>query len=1000
MMTDQETGDVHLIKADRILFNFREDYLTATGNITYMLQGTDKTENFIGDKLTFNVNTWEGLFSKGQSEEQKDNDGEDITFYFKGELINKTADNYVILEKGEITSCDMEDPHFKLKAEKIWLLAGDEWAMVNGILYIGRIPVLYIPGFLNAGDEIFFNPVFGYRDDFGYYLQTTTYLIGKKQDEADSPFSFMQSGDEPEYSKVNGLYLTADDNPAEEKKEFLELFSDDDYYKLMLDLYSSRGVFICGTGEINKLAFFSNLDLYTAFAITRKIEQSGTGYTHLFLNDNNEYGSIWETSFLYNIELPFRYGIDLSFNIDLDWLNFDFVFQSWSDSTVFYEFSDRSESLDLLGMLNPETASSSSSSSTVTSGSWEISADLKPSTEILKPFISSFSIENLKTSLTWKQKDIETGYDNSTGEFFYPDNYIFPGFSASISGKLLSSDSSAVAAKEKSEDGSEQAEGDPAELIPPWGTEETSVNDAPEAEENTLPDMRGEMTNPDYTEGTLNFLENSLGYSISPVYSQKTQLNSTDWVSPDDINFSSMEYTFQSANLSASLSYQADFLDDFLSLNDSVKFTGKYSSHYNMSQLSQETIDKHLLEDKQSTSMDVSNNLSVEFNPLKDISSMSGTRLSYIMNSTLYNYDYSTADESFITGTFDFTEEYISSHKIQFDYPLDLGDYSHKLSLTSTLPPIDLGVTGSFAMDIGPSSTKLSTSFNEVDGSIVYNPLTIYEKLTIFDSSYLSNSLSYNLDDLSFGKNSVEGSFSFDDGGITFNSLFVYDFEEDFPSELSGKLKIYGFYVNFAMLNTYNYVFDTDSGWLQQTEKSFQPSELTTGFLIDTDPLILWKNRINLDFSVDADIDFDLIQFSDSIFSFDLNLELDIFEFLTLSFKTVSQNKQIFRYISPFSDITGMTTLNVIDDLLKSFNFFNIQDRYDSNFNLKSITIGLSHDLHDWDLNIDYTGYPEVNTTIDPPQYEWTNELNIYLKWKAVEDIKSEININRNDISF
>ena len=143
--------ETHKIQADTILFNFKENYLTASGNIKYVLEGVNKTENFSGDKITFNIDNAEGLFDAGITEQQKEINDEMLTFYFKGDEINKTEENYVLLENGVITSCNFEDPHYKIKAEKLWLLASNEWAVFNGILYIGRVPFFYIPAFLYYG---------------------------------------------------------------------------------------------------------------------------------------------------------------------------------------------------------------------------------------------------------------------------------------------------------------------------------------------------------------------------------------------------------------------------------------------------------------------------------------------------------------------------------------------------------------------------------------------------------------------------------------------------------------------------------------------------------------------------------------------------------------------------------------------------------------------------------------------------------------------------------
>ena len=48
--------------------------------------------------------------------------------------------------------------------------------------------------------------------------------------------------------------------------------------------------------------------------------------------------------------------------------------------------------------------------------------------------------------------------------------------------------------------------------------------------------------------------------------------------------------------------------------------------------------------------------------------------------------------------------------------------------------------------------------------------------------------------------------------------------------------------------------------------------------------------------------------------------------------------------------------MNPLTDLLQSFNFFNIQDRYTSNFKLRSLSVKLVHHLRDWDVSFEYAG--------------------------------------------
>ena len=259
-LEDQEKNETHIIRADTILFNFEQNTITASGNIRYTLEGETKTENFSGEKLTFSIDDSAGLFDKGVTEQEKTinegtEDAEEITFYFKGVLINKTEENYVVLEDGQITSCDFDDPHFKIKAKKLWLITSNEWAILNGVVHIGRVPVFYFPAFIYGGDDMFFNPVFGYMNDFGGYLQTTTYLIGRKAEDPDTAFSFMQTDSEYNYLKREGLFLTKDEHPSTQQKALQDYGRDSkNYLKILLDYYTVLGLYSAIDMKLEKMS--------------------------------------------------------------------------------------------------------------------------------------------------------------------------------------------------------------------------------------------------------------------------------------------------------------------------------------------------------------------------------------------------------------------------------------------------------------------------------------------------------------------------------------------------------------------------------------------------------------------------------------------------------------------------------------------------------------------------------------------------------------------------
>jgi hypothetical protein len=111
----------------------------------------------------------------------------------------------------------------------------------------------------------------------------------------------------------------------------------------------------------------------------------------------------------------------------------------------------------------------------------------------------------------------------------------------------------------------------------------------------------------------------------------------------------------------------------------------------------------------------------------------------------------------------------------------------------------------------------------------------------------------------------------------------------------------------------------------------------------------------------------------DSTFRLDVRFR----RYMTAYFTALSRNEDLWKY--------QKGTVNPIVDLVKSFNFFNRDDREESNFKLKSISFGLVRDLHDWELKLDYTGNRELS--YDATRYIWDNTFSISLGLREVPGV-------------
>jgi len=195
------------------------------------------------------------------------------------------------------------------------------------------------------------------------------------------------------------------------------------------------------------------------------------------------------------------------------------------------------------------------------------------------------------------------------------------------------------------------------------------------------------------------------------------------------------------------------------------------------------------------------------------------------------------------------------------------------------------------------------------------------------------------------------------------------------------------------MKEAYPYTFDETAGWVKGEEMEFLPYLFSAGLKWGYKPDPFWKNRIRFSSSLVSTWNMDLIQFTDSSFIFNASFKLKIKNLLDITFSSKSENKATFLYFEDMREQLGISgEYSFIGDLLKSFNFFNISDRYASNFNLKTLSLTIVHHLHDWDLSLEYSGDPELVTNDDGIKiYKWSQSFTIMVQWNPIPEIKRSI---------
>lgn len=180
------------INGDQVEFSMEENKVIAQGNVSVKKQDVtllcDRLEFFratkfavaeghvvlirsegrlAGDKMHFNFGTMTGDFVSAKIYAKP--------FFGVGEKIEKVGENHMRMEQGYLTTCDHDKPHFRMKTKKVDIYPGDKIVARNVRLFVGNMPLVYIPRFTqdisNKRPLLTYTP--GYDKQWGAFLLTT-----------------------------------------------------------------------------------------------------------------------------------------------------------------------------------------------------------------------------------------------------------------------------------------------------------------------------------------------------------------------------------------------------------------------------------------------------------------------------------------------------------------------------------------------------------------------------------------------------------------------------------------------------------------------------------------------------------------------------------------------------------------------------------------------------------------------------------------------------------
>lgn len=704
IIIDDEEGEIqHSIIADKIIFNRTHNSVSAIGNVEYVKNEKGKPETVTAESMTFNLDNWQGSLIKCISKQDKTIEEEDMVFYYVTGEIKKSDTDIMGMNKVTIQTV-IGSPYFNISAYDLWMLGASEFVMILPSMKVGNVPVFIAPFYYHTDNTLFFNPVYGVRSREGTISQNTLYIMGNKEpNDEESDFSFLSfdTGEETTNYELNGLSLV----PSDSKKKY-----SDDYIKFMLDYYSKLGLFMGSGAEINISEPKISLDWDLGVGFSRNITDDG----EVFFNGESE----WNSSTLYEEDVPFRYGIDMSLSLPF----VDVTYKNYSDSYFLMDFYHRTEHFQWVDHFTDQLAdgvenlteegdvdnysrTSEGDAKEVKSYSWGVDfkdPNLKP--DILKPFISSIKLDSKNLEVTYSRKEDKKLSEESTEEnviyedkfqsydpmyyFFYPDTIKYP-VTLTLKGSLFDTDfKKKESTKEEDKKDLYDPENDLFDLENPLvdKTEETEevVEETRDTDLFTLSsdDLYKEVT---IKKSEEKIISTKLGYTITQPLTVKGIWDDEEWVTLEDINYDLEEkdvlYEF---NPSAKADWSLDLFDSILSLDNSISM-----KHYKKSYLENlEQSDLKTIYKNNSTELENSAKVELKLFDFKSIYSLDTILYKRSFDEELYTED-GKEEDFYKTEEFEWEEDYIEKHKLEMDYNYNIGISTSTLSYDKILPPLE-----------------------------------------------------------------------------------------------------------------------------------------------------------------------------------------------------------------------------------------------------------------------------------------------------------------------
>ena len=1013
------------IRAERITYDRKTQMMYASGGVSMeQTGGAAGNSTASASSLMFNTSTLEGVFDDGrivQTQTESINLPSGSTLIVASDMFGRSESNTVAFKNGRLTFCDDENPHWHIDATRIWLLPGGEFAFFNALLYVGVVPVLYLPAFYYPKDELIYNPVFGYDVRRGYFIQTTAYLYGRKPLYVSKDTT--KSGDESDGSdNLKALFNFM--RPSTLKKQKLEGMvlhnldedytgSTANYFKITGDWYSNLGFSAGFEGAFKPNDYITEIFSSARLAFGNTVFRDSSGTYMPYAASGKKY---YNGSNFLGLSLPFRYGANFKFTLSKPF-SLTLSMPLYSDPFVNDDFSDRSETMDWIGYLTSMSTDTGETKTVneISSFSWTLASSYAlPSSLLVAPYISSLSL-SLNSSVAYSSvsnNSISSADSLSTyspeRKFYYPSQITPATASLSLSGTLFSYPPSGkntakkhtpevplVAPEElktpkeiaeekaKAEEAAKTAgQADAAGSAP----SALALSDTVQTENAGSADAKDDMqffekalpslTIPSPSITSIPGFDYKLTYSLKPSFTSQLAYSSTGLNRSEDFKWDAVRSSMYTFKTPLSIESAASYGGGFFSFTNGVSYNPVIQRHPYISTdtakggYTSQAADSLKVADLKASMQEIVNTNALSIKPFYYIGMFKNTSLTYNSTIKLLRSEFiGDADNPLweYHGP-DFTDkDSVTAHQLAFTYAMNEGErFSQSLSLSMTLPPQIDEYTGTLSLAFPYTTFSLTTGFkkknavnDEWERKLVQQTCT----LSLFNNT------------------------------LKFTQSYNYDWNKYRHDALRLSLSWRGLQASYAMSYTKGYSFSSTHGWQPRSEEAFLPYSISFAYTLPQNTFYFWKNRIKISPGLSTSVVADLLRPTNSYFLFIPSLNFEINKFVKFTFSSTSRNSAVYRYVQKMFGAEGLIPgeSNIFIDLLNSFRFDNESKRKASGFKLQSLNFTFTHDLHDWDFNTTFKVAPRLVTDGGSKRYDFNPYVTVSVVWRPMESMKTKI---------